>query len=285
MSNTVRSTRIFKARNLELTIGSRTLIMGILNVTPDSFSNGGETFGQDAALRKALEMIENGADIIDIGGESTRPGSLPVLADEEMRRVIPLIEEISKQSNVCISIDTNKSEVAREALNSGAHIINDISAGSFDKQITGVAADHSAGVILMHIKGTPRNMQQNPLYDDVVGEIKEYLKNAVKRFEDAGVSRESILVDPGIGFGKNLEHNLELIRNIAEFREIAAGTLIGTSRKSFIGLLTGRDVKNRLAGTLASVVCSVMYGADVVRVHDVKAVADALKVVDELVYS
>jgi dihydropteroate synthase len=259
--------------------------MGIINVTPDSFSDGGETFGQEAAIKRALEMIENGADIIDIGGESTRPGSLSVNVDEEIRRVIPIVKAVAERSNVCISIDTCKSEVAREALNAGAHIVNDISAGNFDDQMANVTAEFGSGAVLMHIKGKPRDMQKNPVYDDVVREIKDYLREAVKRFVYAGVPRESILVDPGIGFGKQLEHNLELIKDIFKFRELAAGVLIGTSRKSFIGLLTDRDVKDRLAGTIASVVCSVMYGADIVRVHDVKAVSDALKVVDELVYS
>jgi len=279
-----REIRIFKARDLELTLGSRTLLMGIVNVTPDSFSDGGEAFGQQAAVDRALEMVKDGADIIDIGGESTRPGSLPVLVDEEMRRVIPVIKAISEKSKICISVDTCKSEVAREALTAGAHIVNDISAGNSDPLMAQVTAEFGAGVVLMHIKGEPRNMQQNPMYDDVVQEVKAYLRTAVKRFETAGVSRESILVDPGIGFGKQLEHNLELIKNVGDLRELATGVLIGTSRKSFIGMLTGSDVKNRLAGTIASVVCSVMYGADVVRVHDVKAVADALKIVDGLRY-
>lgn len=256
--------------------------MGIINVTPDSFSDGGEVYNRDAAVERGLALVEEGADILDIGGESTRPGSDPVSLDEELQRVMPVIEALCGRVEVPISIDTYKSVVARAALEAGAQIVNDISAGYFDSQMAEVIADYNATVVLMHIKGTPRDMQKNPVYDDLLGEVKDYLSNAVVRFEAVGVPRNRILVDPGIGFGKQLEHNLELIRRVDELKEIAAGVMIGPSRKSFIGLLTGKPVRERLAGTIAAVVASVIYGADAVRVHDVAPVVDALKVIDEL---
>jgi len=270
------------ARDRELILGSRTLIMGVVNVTPDSFSDGGEAFGLDAAVARSLKLVDDGADIIDIGGESTRPGSNPVSLDEELFRVIPVIKALSGRIETLISIDTYKADVAREALAAGAHIVNDISAGNFDPELPGVVAATGAAAVLMHIKGTPRNMQINPTYDNLLREVKSYLTEAVERFETAGVTRERILVDPGIGFGKRLEHNLELICNLYELQGIAAGVLFGPSRKSFIGLLTDKPVDDRLAGTVASITAGVLFGADVVRVHDVETAVDALKIIDGL---
>jgi dihydropteroate synthase len=274
--------RCFKAGDLTLSLGGRTLVMGIVNVTPDSFSDGGEVYNLQSAVNRAIQHETDGADILDIGGESTRPGSDPVPLEEELRRVIPVIEALQGRVRNPISIDSCKAEVARQALAAGARIVNDISSGSFDPAIVGVVAEFSAGVVLMHIKGTPRNMQQNPEYGDLVGEIKGFLTDAVSRFEAGGVSRDHILVDPGIGFGKNLSHNLELIRRLREFQGIAAGVLLGPSRKSFIGTLTGKPVEERLPGSIAAVVAGAMAGADIVRVHDVRPVVEALKVADAI---
>jgi dihydropteroate synthase len=266
-----------------LTLGRRTLVMGIVNVTPDSFSDGGQAYRRHDAIDRALRLVDEGADIIDIGGESTRPGSEPLSLEAELERVIPVIDGLQGKIKVPISIDTHKSKVAAAAVEAGAEIINDISAGNFDPEMRKVAADTGVGVVLMHIKGTPRDMQQNPAYEDVVSEIKDYLEAAVGVFELVGVPREKILVDPGIGFGKNLEHNLMLIRYLKEFQGIAAGVLVGPSRKSFLGMLTGRPVEDRLAGTIAAVTLCAINKADVVRVHDVKPVVDALKVADAVV--
>jgi len=276
------NTRTFRALDTSLTLGERTLVMGVVNVTPDSFSDGGEAFELYDAVEMALKFVEEGADILDVGGESTRPGSEPVALEEELARVIPVIEALSAKTDIPVSIDTCKAEVARRAIAAGASIVNDISGGNFDHQMPQLVADTGAGVVLMHIKGTPRNMQENPHYHDLMGELKEYFEKSVSRFEEAGVARERILVDPGIGFGKNLDHNLELIRRIGEFQGIAAGVLFGPSRKSFIGSLTGKPVKERLAGTLAAVTAGALFGADIVRVHDVGPVVEALKVADSL---
>ncbi len=256
--------------------------MGVINVTPDSFSDGGEAFAFDAAVERGIRLALEGADIIDIGGESTRPGSEPISLDEELARVIPVVEALAGKVEAAISIDTYKADVAGKALAAGAHIVNDISAGNFDPGMPEVVARIGAGVVLMHIKGTPRDMQQNPTYGDLMGEIKGYLTEAVHRFETGGVKRDRILVDPGIGFGKLLDHNLELIRRLGELQGLAAGVMLGPSRKSFIGTLTDRPVTERLAGTIAAVVAGVQAGADVVRVHDVEPVIDALKVADYL---
>ena len=274
--------RNLKAIDHELILGGRTLVMGIVNVTPDSFSDGGEAFALDAAVERGLRFVEEGADILDIGGESTRPGSDPVSLSEELSRVLPVIETLVKRTAVPISIDTCKSEVARLAIGAGACIVNDISAGNFNPEMKQVVAETGAAAVLMHIRGKPRDMQKNPVYNDLINEIRDYLIEAVNRFEAAGVSRDRILVDPGIGFGKTLQHNLELIANIAEFRGFAGGVMLGPSRKSFIGALTGKDVKERLPGTIAAVVAGTMRGADVVRVHDVKEVIEALKVSDSI---
>lgn len=256
--------------------------MGIVNVTPDSFSDGGETLNADSAVLRALRLIEEGADIIDIGGESSRPGSDPVELKDELARVIPVIERLAPQIQIPISIDTYKSEVAHRALEAGASIINDISAGNFDPNMPSIAADCGAGVILMHIKGTPRNMQVNPDYKDVIDEVGAYLKLAEINYLEAGVLQKNIIVDPGIGFGKNLNHNLAIINNLGKFKGIGTGILLGTSRKSFIGLLTGRPVHERLAGTIGSVAVGVCRGVDIVRVHDVAEVVDSLKVIDAI---
>lgn len=249
-------------------MGQRTLIMGILNVTPDSFSDGNLFFDHARALEHAVRMAEEGADIIDIGGESTRPGAESITLEEEIRRVAPIIEKLAKDLSVPISIDTYKAEVAREALDRGAHIINDISGLRFDPAMAGLAARYKAPVVIMHIKGTPKDMQQNPTYDDLVGEIKAYLDDGVRCAEAAGLRRDQVMVDVGIGFGKTVRHNLELINRLDEFHALGCPLLIGPSRKSFIGKVLDLPVQERIEGTAAAVAIAIAKGAHIVRVHD-----------------
>ena len=255
--------------------------MGILNVTPDSFSDGGTHNAPAQAMQHALQMVEDGADIIDIGGESTRPGAQPVSASEEIDRTVPVIESLAK-SDCAISIDTMKADVARAALNAGACIINDVSACTSDPLMPEVAANSGAGVVLMHMKGAPRTMQSDPRYQDVVPEIAAYLGERANALISAGADAESIVLDPGIGFGKTQEHNLALLSHLEEFAKLNFPLLIGISRKSFIGKITGRDVNERLAGSLAGLVWCIMKGVYVVRVHDVPQTLDAVKLVKAL---
>jgi len=261
--------------------GKRTYLMGILNVTPDSFSDGGRFFDQTDAVLHAFQMAKDGADIIDVGGESTRPGAESVTVEEELRRIIPVIHKIRQKSGIPISVDTYKSQVAIEALNTGANIVNDISGLRFDEKMAGVIAEKNASVVIMHIKGTPKDMQVNPRYSDVVKEVYDYLSEAVDVARKKGIKQ--IMIDPGIGFGKTVEQNLELISGLDKFQEIGVPILIGVSRKSFIGKILETAVEARLEGTAAAVTASIMHGADIVRVHDVREmrrvalVADAIR--------
>jgi dihydropteroate synthase len=265
-------------------LGKRTLVMGVLNLTPDSFYDGGRYTSLERALARAEQMIADGADILDIGGESTRPGAEPVPLEEELRRTLPVIEALAARYDIAISIDTTKSEVARRALQAGAHIVNDISGMSFDPRMPEVVAEAGALVILMHIKGTPKTMQQNPTYDDVVREVCDTLAQHAERAQRAGIPKENIWLDPGIGFGKTLEHNLQLLRHLPTLKSLGYPVLVGTSRKSFIGqILGGLPPEERLEGTLATLALAVAWGADVVRVHDVKEAVRAVKVADALV--
>lgn len=273
----------FRCRGKVFNLSDRTLIMGILNVTPDSFSDGGKYESVDSAVEAALRMEEEGADIVDVGGESTRPGSEPVPVEEELGRVIPVIEGIRKHSDVVISVDTYKSAVAEEALNRGANIVNDISGFRFDPEMPGVVKRYDAGVILMHIKGTPKDMQRNPVYKHILDEICEYLTESIDMAEECGIHRESIVIDPGIGFGKKFEDNYLLIRYLREFKSLGYPVLIGPSRKSFIGNLLNLPVGERLEGTISAVCCAIMNGVDIVRVHDVKEVKRAVEVADAIV--
>lgn len=255
--------------------------MGILNVTPDSFSDGGKYFDKDSAIQRALQMAEDEADIIDIGGESTRPGSDAVDAKEEIKRTIPVIEALSKKINIPISIDTYKSEVAKIALETGASIVNDISGLRFDSSMPDVIAKHKATVVIMHIKGTPKNMQQNPAYEALIPEIMDYFRKSIAIGVRAGIDENKIIIDPGIGFGKSLEHNLEIINSIKEFKLLGKPILIGPSRKSFIGKILGNESPDeRLEGTAAAVAISILNGANIIRVHDVKYMAKVAKVAD-----
>jgi dihydropteroate synthase len=276
----------WKLARRALNYGERTLVMGVLNVTPDSFSDGGKFFSLDHAVEQAQGMIAEGADIIDIGGESTRPGSEFVSEAEELRRVIPVIERLAANSSVPISIDTTKPAVARAALAAGAEIVNDISGLRFDQSIADEAAKANAGLLLMHSRGTPKDMQQTPFAEDVFADVVTGLRKSVSIAEERGVARERVAIDPGIGFGKSVAQNLELIRRLGdltrEFPELPV--VIGTSRKSFLGkLLDGAPADERLYGTIATVVASVLNGAHIVRVHDVKAAVEVTRVADAIV--
>ena len=259
-----------------------TLIMGILNVTPDSFSDGGKFIHLGKALSQAQSMEKNGADIIDIGGESTRPGATPVSLEEEINRTIPVIEAIRKFSNISISIDTYKSEVAEKALLAGADFINDISGLTFDSRMIRIVNNFDVPVVLMHIKGTPRNMQTNPTYIDVIKELLDFFSLQIQKALDFGIKKEQIIIDPGIGFGKQLNDNFILIQRLKEFSGLGFPILIGPSRKSFIGLTLDVPSGDRLEGTLASISASILNGASIVRVHDVKEVKRAVVITDKI---
>ncbi len=273
-----KGTVTWKCRDRLLELESRALIMGIVNVTPDSFSDGGEYFNTDAAVHRALEMIDQGADIIDIGGESTRPGASPTKPSQELARILPVIEALSRQHDNLISIDTQKAEVADKALAAGASIINDVSALSQDPGMLKVAARYDAGVILMHMRGEPRTMQADPQYDDVVNDVSDYLKERIEICVQAGLERDTLAVDPGIGFGKTLEHNLALLANLKILAAAGRPVVVGLSRKSFLGKITGRETDQRLAGSLAGLAYSVLQGAHIMRVHDVAESADVAAV-------
>lgn len=273
-----------------LLFGARTCIMGILNVTPDSFSDGGSFFTTDAAVAHGEKLAEDGADLIDIGGESTRPFSDAVSVEEEARRVVPVIEELSKHISIPISIDTTKASVAKQAIEAGASIINDIGALRSDNNMAAVAAKYGVPVVLMHMKGNPKTMQVAPVYDDLINEIKKFLKNAISMAEKNGISRSKIIIDPGIGFGKTVEHNLFLIKHLHEFTSLDAPILIGPSRKSFIRNILfhkpSGDIKADIpaleTGTQAAVAAAVLHGANIVRVHDVAATYKTVKIIDAI---
>ena len=264
-------------RTRDLTRQRLPLLMGILNVTPDSFSDGGQFNAMDQAVARALQMEADGADIIDIGGESTRPGSEGVTLDEELQRTIPVIRELAQKLRIPISIDTTKSEVARQALDAGAEIVNDISGLTFDHAMMDVCREADAGICLMHIQGTPQTMQQNPQYTDVVSEVSEFLQQQVDRCLMAGILAERMCVDPGIGFGKTADHNLLLLKAIPRLQaELQRPVLIGHSRKRFLSKILGRSVEERESGTVGVSIALAQLGVDILRIHDVRSVRDAL---------
>lgn len=273
-----------------LDFGKRTCIMGVLNVTPDSFSDGGKFFTFDDAVAQGYRLFEEGADILDIGGESTRPFSNPVSEEEEILRVVPVIEKLSKRIPIPISIDTTKAGVAEQAIKAGASMINDVSSLSFDPKMANVAVDYGVPVILMHMLGNPKTMQMEPFYDDLIGEIKTFLENAINQAENRGISRFKIIIDPGIGFGKTVGHNLLLIQRLHEFKTLKVPIMIGTSRKAFIrNLLKDNTVKEINAdsamvesGTQASVAAAILNGAHIVRVHDVANTRITVKIIDAI---
>ncbi|MBI3593051.1 MAG: dihydropteroate synthase [Nitrospirae bacterium] len=257
--------------------------MGVLNVTPDSFSDSGLYLEKEKAVARAHRLIEDGADIIDIGGESTRPGSEPVPLEEELKRTIPVIQAVSKEIKVPISIDTYKAEVAQAALDAGASMVNDISGLRLDPEMPEVVSEYKVPVIIMHIKGRPKDMQQNPVYEALIPEIMDYLRISIRLAAKFGISEDKIIIDPGIGFGKTFGHNLEIIKNLKEFTLLGKPLAVGVSRKAFIGKILGNaPAADRVEGTAAAVAISIFNGANIVRVHDVKEMAKVAKVADAI---
>jgi len=273
---------ICKCRDKEIRLGAKTIIMGVLNLTPDSFYDGGKYTQVDKALRHVQQMIDEGADIIDIGGESTRPGSLGVSEQQECERVIPIIKEIHKRFDIILSVDTTKSGVALEALKEGASIINDISGFNFDEKIADAVSHYGAGVVLAHTSSRPKDMQQNTQYESIIKDVIKSLRASITIAEKKGIDVNSIIVDPGFGFGKTAEQNLIILKNLKRLRELGKPILIGTSNKSFIGKTLNAGIDERLEGTIATVAIGILNGASIVRVHDVAqikrvcAMADAV---------
>ena len=260
-----------------------TLVMGVLNVTPDSFSDGGQFYSIEKALERAAQMLREGADVLDLGGESTRPGAVSVSAEEEIRRVVPVIEVLARRVSVPLSVDTQKPEVARAALLAGASIVNDIAAHRADGAMARVVAEFRAGYVAMHMQGTPQTMQQNPTYSDVVHEVDAFFTERLARLEALGVRREQVVLDPGIGFGKTLEHNLVLLRALPRFAHHGRPVLLGVSRKSFLGKLTGAESPaDRLPGALACAALAVRDGVQILRVHDVRETVAAVRVAEAI---
>ena len=264
----------------ELDLGRKTYVMGVINVTPDSFSDGGLFFDRDRAVEHALTMVGDGVDVIDVGGESTRPYAEEVSVQEELDRVIPVIQRLSGAVGVPISIDTLKAKVAKEALAAGASIINDISALRFDPEMMAVAARAKVPVILMHMKGTPGTMQDHPTYGDLIQEIGLFLEDAMERAVEAGIDRNLILLDPGIGFGKSFDHNLKILKDLGRFQTLGRPLLIGSSNKAFIGHILKREPDQRDTGTMATVAAAAMNGAHMVRVHNVAKAVETVKIID-----
>lgn len=273
---------ILQARDYKIELGRKTAVMGIINMTPDSFSRDGLAGSLRRAKNQALRMVRDGADILDIGGESSRPGARPVSVDEERQRVIPLVKALAAKMCVPISVDTYKPAIAREALDAGASIINTIKGLSPDKALLRAVRDYQAAIVLMHMPGTPRVMQKMTSYKDVVRDVKKGLERSVKTCLEAGISRRQIVIDPGIGFGKTLEQNLQLLAGLSEFAGLGVPLLVGVSRKSLIGHLLDVPVDQRLTGSLAAACVSVGRGADIVRVHDVSETVQALRIVDAI---
>ncbi len=266
-----------------LDFSRKTHVMGILNITPDSFSDGGKHFNASFALEQGIKMVRDGADILDIGGESTRPGSEPVTIEEELRRTIPVIEALAAKVTVPISIDTYKAEVARQAIAAGASIVNDISGLRFDPEMPKVITQYNVPVVIMHIKGRPREMQKNPQYEALIPEIMDYFRISMRLAKKFGIPDDLMILDPGIGFGKTFAHNLEILNNLEQFMLLEKPLLVGPSRKAFLGKILG-DVpaSDRLEGTAAAIAVSIMKGANIIRVHDVKEIARVAKVVDAI---
>ena len=282
LKNVSKTHYTIRCRKKTFKLGKQTLLMGVLNVTPDSFWDGGLYLDKEKAIAHGLRMVEEGADLIDIGGESTRPGSKPLGLEEELRRVIPVIESLSKEADVPISIDTYKSTVAQKAIEAGAEMINDISGLHYDPDLAQVAVKEDVPVILMHIRGTPETMQKDVHYESLFSEIIQYLRESIQTAESAGLDPGQIIVDPGIGFGKNVEDNLVIIKNLQEFRILGKPILLGTSRKTFIGKILNTEVTERLEGTLSSIAIGVLNGAHIIRCHDVLQAKRAITVVDAI---
>lgn len=276
------SGRILSTRHGNIDMRRRTALMGILNVTPDSFSDGGRYLEARKAIARGVELAGQGADIIDIGGESTRPGARPLSAPEEIERVVPVVRELRRVISIPLSIDTVKAEVARAALDAGADVVNDISALRFDPDMISLIVEEKVPVVLMHMQGTPRTMQESPRYQNVLQEVKDFLRSRVAFSVERGVAPERIVVDPGIGFGKDLEHNLALIRGISTLTSLAQPVLVGPSRKTFIGKILNVGADDRLEGSLAAAVAAVLGGAGMIRMHDVKEARRAMALADAI---
>lgn len=259
------------------------MVMGILNLTPDSFSDGGQYLHPEVAVRRALEMVEQGAEILDIGGESTRPGALPISESEELRRVIPVLQRLSKEISIPISIDTMKPKVARAALEVGVSIVNDVGANRRDSEMWDLVAKTGAGYVCMHMRGTPETMQLNPVYKDVVQEVKVFFFERMEAVRSCGVLREQIILDPGIGFGKKIEHNLALLNGLKEFAALDRPLLLGVSRKSFLGKVSGGKLEGRLAAGLACASLAVAAGARIIRTHDVAETLQTIRMTEAIV--
>jgi dihydropteroate synthase len=267
----------WRLRDRTLTPGTPPLVMGIVNVTPDSFSDGGRFLDTDAAVAQALRLVEQGADLLDIGGESSRPGAQPISVEEELARVVPVIRRLAGQTSVPLSVDTCKAEVARRALEAGAHVINDITALQGDADMPAVARTFQAGVILMHMRGTPATMQVHPHYDDVVAEVTAFLEARLQACIDLGIAGPQVVLDPGIGFGKTTGHNLQLLARLGELQRLGRPVCLGVSRKGFLGQVLGRSLEERLAGSLAAACFALAHQtAQILRVHDVAQTRDAV---------
>lgn len=275
-----------KTNRREIQLGERTLIMGILNVTPDSFSDGGLFYSQQKAIEYGIQMVEEGADIIDVGGESSRPGAESVSTAIELKRIIPVIESLAKRIKIPISVDTTKAQVARRAIESGAEIINDISALHSDKKMTQTIKDTGSAAILMHMRGKPRNMQSgNLVYNNLMAEIADYLKKSSEKALGEGIEKDRLVIDPGICFGKMPEDNYKIIKNLYQLKELGMPIMIGTSRKSFIGKVTGGEPKERIEGTAATVAAAIINGCHIVRLHDVAVMKKVVAVTDAIVHA
>lgn len=271
---------IFRARHFEFRFPRPTLVMGVVNVTPDSFSDGGRFLDPAQAIAHGQALVEQGAEILDVGGESTRPGAEPVSEAEELRRVLPVIEELNRQVRIPISIDTLKPAVARAALQAGASVVNDIAANRTDPTMWNVAAEAGAGYVCMHMQGTPRTMQINPVYADVVREVERFFRDRLRRLKACGLAREQVVLDPGIGFGKTAKHNLQLLAGLRSFTKLTRPLLLGVSRKSFIGKLLGADVESRLPASLACASLAVEAGVQIIRAHDVAPTVQAVRMTE-----
>ncbi len=278
----VKRPNALKWLDYNLNLDSKTLIMGILNVTPDSFFDGGLHFRTDDAVRQGLRMATEGADIIDVGGESTRPFSDPMPLEEELRRVIPVIKALSQEINIPISIDTYKAEVARQALEAGAKMVNDVSAMRFDPAMGPLVAEAGVPIVLMHMKGTPKDMQANPTYNDLFEEIIGFLSKASEQAVKIGIKRNLIIIDPGIGFGKSFDNNLNIIKELNKFRTLGQPILVSTSNKSFIGHVLDLPVESRKTGTMATIAAAVINGANIIRAHNVKAARETVTIIDAI---
>jgi dihydropteroate synthase len=273
---------IFRARQHAFTFPRPALVMGIVNVTPDSFSDGGKFFDSDSAIAHALELASQDADILDIGGESTRPGATPVDEAEELRRVAPVIEALTAHIKIPISIDTMKPAVARAALAAGASIINDVAANRTDNAMWRIAAETGAGYICMHMQGTPQTMQSHPAYSDLLQEVEDFFRDRLRRLNEIGVSPDQVVFDPGIGFGKTFEHNLQLLAGLGSFTKLKRPLLVGASRKSFIGKLPGAETNNHVPGSLACAAVAVQAGANIIRAHDVAETVQAVRMAEAI---